>query len=56
VETNIEKQIYDLRLVLNKMVSKDINLTDESVVKVSVQLDNLLNIFNHERAGRVQRA
>ena len=46
MEINIERQIYDLRLVLNKMVSRDISLTDDKVVSLSVQLDKLLNIFH----------
>ena len=49
MEANIEKEIYDLRLVLNRVVSRDISLTDDSVVKLSVQLDKLLNIFLHTK-------
>jgi hypothetical protein len=46
MNTSIEKQIYTLRAVLNKIVSTDVNLTDDKVVKLSVELDNLLNIYH----------
>jgi hypothetical protein len=50
---NIEKEIYNLRSVLNRMVSKDVNLTDDNVVRLSVELDNLLNIFHSTKVNTI---
>jgi hypothetical protein len=52
---NIENEIYNLRLVLNRMVSKDISLTDDKVVRLSVELDNLLNIFHSTRVNTLSQ-
>jgi hypothetical protein len=43
---NIEKEIYNLRLVLNRMVSQEVSLTDDKIVELSVKLDKLLNIYH----------
>jgi hypothetical protein len=48
MNTSIERQIYNLRSTLNKMVITGISLTDEKVVKLSVALDNLLNIYHSQ--------
>lgn len=48
MNTSIERQIYNLRSALNKMVTTGISLTDEKVVKLSVALDNLLNIYHSQ--------
>lgn len=45
MNSNIENEINDLRSALNILVKKEISLTDEKVVKLSVKLDKLLNIF-----------
>lgn len=52
---NIEKEIYNLRSILNRMVSKDISLTDDKVVSLSVELDNLLNIFHSTRVNTLSQ-
>jgi hypothetical protein len=48
MNTSIERQIYNLRSALNKMVITGISLTDEKVVRLSVALDNLLNIYHSQ--------
>jgi hypothetical protein len=45
MNSNIENEINDLKSALNILVKKEISLTDEKVVKLSVKLDKLLNIF-----------
>lgn len=47
----IEKEIYDLRCLLNRIVSKDINLTDKRVLKLSVKLDRLLNALHSAKSN-----
>jgi hypothetical protein len=46
MNNNVEKEICYLKSKLNKLVSKDINLTDDNVVRLSVEIDNLLNILH----------
>jgi hypothetical protein len=46
MNNNVEKEICYLKAKLNRMVSKDISLTDDNVVRLSVEIDNLLNILH----------
>jgi hypothetical protein len=52
MEANIERDIYDLRRCLNRMVAGDISLTDEKVLRLSIKLDKLLNIFHRSKARK----
>lgn len=45
MESTIEKEIYNLRLVLNRMVNTDIKLTDDKLIRLSAELDKLLNTY-----------